>query len=53
MAPEIIMNKGIHRKADIWSLGCVVLEMALGGNPWGNEKFDNYFQAIMKIVDMS
>lgn len=43
MAPEILMNKGIHRAADIWSLGCLVIEMAVGGNPWGNESFDNNF----------
>lgn len=51
MAPEIIMNQGIHRKADIWSLGCLVIEMAIAGNPWGTEVFDNNFQAIMKIAD--
>jgi serine/threonine protein kinase len=51
MAPEILTNKGIHRKADIWSLGCLVIEMAKGGNPWGHEIFDNHFQAIMKIAD--
>jgi serine/threonine protein kinase len=39
MAPEVLMNKGIRRKADIWSLGCLVIEMAVGGNPWGSELF--------------
>lgn len=51
MAPEVLMNKGIHRRADIWSLGCLIIEMAVGGNPWGSEIFDNHFQAIMKIAD--
>lgn len=51
MAPEVLMNKGIRRRADIWSLGCLILEMAVGGNPWGNEVFDNNFQAILKIAD--
>ena len=36
MAPEVLNNKGIRRKADVWSLGCCVIEMAIGGNPWGN-----------------
>lgn len=53
MAPEILQGKGIRRKADIWSLGCLIIEMAIGGNPWGKELFDNNFQAIMKIVDSS
>ena len=52
MAPEVLANKGIRRKADIWSLGCLVIEMAVGGNPWGNELFTgNNFQAMLKIVD--
>jgi len=54
MAPEVLMNKGIRRKADIWSLGCLVLEMSVGGNPWGSELFaGNNFQAMLKIVDPS
>jgi len=53
MAPEVVMNKGVHRKADVWSLGCLIIEMALAGNPWGNETFDNNFQAIMRIADPS
>ena len=53
MAPEVMTNKGIRRKADIWSLGCLIIEMAVGGNPWGNELFshdNNNFQAILKIA---
>lgn len=51
MAPEVLMNKGIRRKADVWSLGCLIIEMAVAGNPWGTELFDNYFQAMLKVAD--
>jgi len=47
MAPEVIMNDGYGRKADIWSFGCVVVEMATAKAPWG--AFDNNMQAMRKI----
>nr|CAG8485619.1 906_t:CDS:10 [Entrophospora candida] len=35
MAPEVF-TKGYSAKVDIWSLGCVVLEMFAGERPWPN-----------------
>lgn len=39
MAPEILVTKkaGYDAKVDIWSVGCVVLEMWSGERPWSNE----------------
>ncbi|KAG8827036.1 hypothetical protein FRC19_006004 [Serendipita sp. 401] len=35
MAPEILVNPdGYGGKVDIWSFGCVVLEMCTGDRPW-------------------
>ena len=48
MAPEVIKQKGYGRKADIWSLGCVALEMLTANKPWGNE--DNHIAFMMKII---
>ena len=48
MAPEVIKNTGYGRKADIWSYGCVVIEMATGKSPWGS--FDNPMAAMCKIA---
>lgn len=47
MAPEVIQQTGGGRRSDIWSLGCVVIEMATARHPWG--EFDNPVAAMVKI----
>jgi hypothetical protein len=39
MAPEVVhpQGQGFSAKVDIWSLGCVVLEMLAGESPWSRE----------------
>lgn len=40
MAPEVVSlsRAGYSAKVDIWSLGCVVLEMFAGRRPWSDEE---------------
>ena len=47
MAPEVIVQQKYGIKADVWSLGCTLLEMVTGQTPWG--KLDNFYQAMFKI----
>ena len=49
MAPEMLMEKGHGRKIDIWSLGCIMIEMATASHPWPYVKtFPDLIVAISK-----
>jgi len=48
MAPEVIKSTGYGRMADIWSFGCVAIEMASAKSPWG--VFDNPMAAMVRIA---
>lgn len=49
MAPEVIRNESYGTKADVWSVGCTVVEVLNGGNPPWDEKFDNIYSAMYFI----
>lgn len=46
MAPEVVKQTSYTRKADIWSLGCLVVEMMTGTHPFPD---CTQLQAIFKI----
>ncbi|QSL65154.1 hypothetical protein MERGE_002459 [Pneumocystis wakefieldiae] len=46
MAPEVVKQTLYTRKADIWSLGCLIVEMFTGEHPFPKM---NQLQAIFKI----
>jgi serine/threonine protein kinase len=51
MAPEVIREQQTNEgwiKADVWSLGCSVLEMITGHSPWQN--YSNPLTAMYQIV---
>ncbi|KAL9592531.1 MAG: hypothetical protein Q9179_006627, partial [Wetmoreana sp. 5 TL-2023] len=52
MAPEVIRShgQGYSAKVDIWSLGCVVLEMFAGRRPWSK---DEAIGAIYKLGELN
>ncbi|KNZ44308.1 hypothetical protein VP01_92g13 [Puccinia sorghi] len=46
MAPEVVKQTSYTRKADIWSLGCLIVEMLTGEHPWASL---TQMQAIFRI----
>jgi len=46
MAPEVVKQSVHTKKADIWSVGCLVVEMLTGEHPWAQL---TQMQAIFKI----
>ncbi|POS87423.1 hypothetical protein EPUL_002146 [Erysiphe pulchra] len=46
MAPEVVKQTSYTRKADIWSLGCLIVEMMTGKHPFPD---CSQLQAIFKI----
>ncbi|KAG5498807.1 hypothetical protein JKF63_03096 [Porcisia hertigi] len=49
MAPEVIRSEAYGTKADIWSVGCTVVEMLNGGEPPWREEFDNVYSAMYYV----
>jgi len=48
-APEVIAEGSYNRKVDVWSLGCVMIEMATAKLPWSECNFENPFRALFHI----
>jgi len=46
MAPEVVKQTRHTHKADIWSIGCLVVEMLTGEHPWAQL---TQMQAIFQI----
>ncbi|EPY50249.1 STE/STE11 protein kinase [Schizosaccharomyces cryophilus OY26] len=53
MAPELLLGTDTDKVGamDIWSLGCVIVEMATGSPPW--PKVDNRFSLMFHIATLN
>jgi mitogen-activated protein kinase kinase kinase len=48
MAPEVVKREGHNYPADIWSFGCVLIEMATGHPPWSNHS--NEVKQVLYLI---
>lgn len=50
MAPEVLRGESYGRACDVWSVGCVMIEMATTKPPWNATDVSNHLALIYKIA---
>ena len=53
VAPEIILECDHDGRADIWSLGCTIIEMLTAQLPWADKMFTSVFQLLQHVANSS
>ncbi|CAN8004321.1 unnamed protein product [Ixodes hexagonus] len=49
MAPEVLRGEDYGRSCDIWSVGCVMIEMATNAHPWSEIMAPNHLALMYRI----
>ncbi|KAL8586779.1 hypothetical protein ACOMHN_061292 [Nucella lapillus] len=50
MAPEVLRGESYGRGCDVWSVGCVMIEMSTCRPPWNSHDISNHLALIFKIA---
>lgn len=51
MAPEVVKQTIYTSKADIWSVGCLVVEMLTGTHPWAElDQMQAFFRVSLSLL---
>ncbi|XP_070195202.1 mitogen-activated protein kinase kinase kinase 1-like isoform X2 [Littorina saxatilis] len=50
MAPEVLRGESYGRACDVWSIGCVMIEMSTCRPPWNSHDISNHLALIFKIA---
>ena len=50
VAPEIILEHGHDDRADIWSLGCTIIQMLTAETPWGPLQFGSLYELLHHVA---
>jgi len=47
LAPEIILDQGYSKSVDLWSLGCLIYEMATGSKLFHHQNLNKLYEKIL------
>jgi serine/threonine protein kinase len=49
LAPEVITDTRCDTKADVWSLGCTIIQMITGKTPWSPKGFSSVYELLHHV----
>ena len=49
---QVLRGDNYGRSCDIWSLGCLIIEMGTGKPPWGASDVSNHLALIFRVSSL-
>lgn len=47
---QVLRGESYGRSCDVWSVGCLLIEMATGRPPWNAHEHSNHLALIFKVT---